>query len=219
MAENKLVIFDNDGTIMNSAPGITKCVQSALVRLGYPEPPAKELEVFIGPPLYEEFRAYAGMGHEEALQAVEYYRERYGTVGKFEADVYPGIPELFEKLQNAGCQIAVATSKPGIFTRQILEHFGLMHYIGYLAAPELTDTKSKKPELITSVLKWAGRLEDRENVYMVGDRHYDMDGAVRTGITGIGVTYGFGSREELISTGASVTVGSAAELGDYLLGT
>ncbi len=217
MAAEKLVIFDNDGTIMNSAPGITKSVQSALLRLGYPEVPQKELEVFIGPPLYEEFRAYAGMDHEEALQAVEYYRERYGAVGKFEADVYEGIPELFERLRDAGCRIAVATSKPGVFTRQILEHFGLMQYIGFMAAPDLSDTKSKKPELITSVLEWAGRLYDREGVYMVGDRHYDMDGAVRTGVTGIGVTYSFGSREELLQAGASVLVDSAAEVGDYIL--
>lgn len=123
-----LFLFDFDGTIVDSAPGVTKSAQIAMVRMGYPEYPLEELRSFMGPPLTYSFRETIGMSEEEADQAVVYFRERYREMGKLECSVFPGIPAMLEKLKHAGHQVAVASAKPEPFVREIMDHFGILGY-------------------------------------------------------------------------------------------
>ncbi|MDE7187181.1 MAG: HAD hydrolase-like protein, partial [Lachnospiraceae bacterium] len=120
------ILFDLDGTLTDPKLGITGCVQYALRKLGMEAPDADALEPFIGPPLMDSFREFCGLDEEKGAQAVAYYRERYAVDGLFENEAYPGIVQMLIRLQQAGCHLAVASSKPEVFVKKILEHFGMM---------------------------------------------------------------------------------------------
>ena len=117
----KYILFDLDGTLTDSAPGIIRCVQYALEKCGKGTCPDRELLPFIGPPLTESFQKICGMTAAEANTALEYYRERFARVGMYENSVYDGIPELLQNLRQAGKTLAVATSKPQLYAEKILE--------------------------------------------------------------------------------------------------
>ena len=119
----RAILFDLDGTLTQSGEGITKSVQYALEKLGKPEPDLKKLEVFVGPPLLQQFMKYAGLDEETAVKAVEYYRERYTDVGIFENRPYPGVEEMLEGLKRKGYILAVASSKPERFVHRISGSF------------------------------------------------------------------------------------------------
>ena len=122
----KAILFDLDGTLTESGEGITKCVQYALEKLGKPEENLKKLEVFIGPPLMEQLMKYAGLDEETAVKAVKYYRERYSNVGIFENKPYPGVENMLQELKRKKYILAVASSKPEDYVKQILDHFHLV---------------------------------------------------------------------------------------------
>ena len=213
----KLLLFDLDGTLTESAEGITRSIQHALIRMGLPEYPLKELEVFIGPPLLPKLMEVFGLPREKAEQGVVYFRERFGTVGKFENRLYPGIPEMLDALKEKGFLLAIATSKPEIYAREIAEHFHLAERLDLIAAAGPADTTGK-PEVIRKALAAMGYAAGSEDVWMIGDTHYDTEGAKENGIRSVGVTYGYGSEEELRSTGADVITGSVEELRSFLMG-
>ena len=144
----KAIFFDLDGTLTESGEGITKSVQYALEKLGKPEEDLDKLRVFIGPPLMEQFMKYADVDETEARRAVEYYREYFAPKGIFENEVYPGIPEMLSRLVEAGFTLIVATSKPAVFAKQILEHFGLSDYFSFVGGSELDGTRKRKAEVI-----------------------------------------------------------------------
>ena len=209
----KVILFDLDGTLTDSGPGITACVQYALEKMGRPEPDLKKLEVFIGPPLVDQFMAYAGFSKEEADKATEYYRERYTKTGMFENALYPGVEELLAYLKDQGCVLAVASSKPEIYVRQILEHFHLTGYFTEIVGAELEEGGiSKKEDVIEEALKRLHMESNRQDVVMVGDRSYDVLGAHACGIQCIGVAYGYGSMDELIKAGVTYVADSVEEL-------
>ncbi len=209
----KVILFDLDGTLTDSGPGITACVQYALEKMGRPEPDLKKLEVFIGPPLMDQFMAYAGFSKEEAEEATKYYRERYTKTGMFENSLYPGVEELLAYLKDQGCVLAVASSKPEPFVRQILEHFHLTGYFTEIVGAELEEGGiSKKEEVIEEALKRLHMESSRQDVVMVGDRCYDVLGAHACGIQCIGVAYGYGSMDELIKAGVTYVADSVEEL-------
>lgn len=209
----KVILFDLDGTLTDSSPGITACVQYALEKMGRPEPDLKKLEVFIGPPLVDQFMVYAGFSKEEADKATEYYRERYTKTGMFENALYPGIEELLAYLKDQGCVLAVASSKPEIYVRQILEHFQLTGYFTEIVGAELEEGGiSKKEDVIEEALKRLHMESNRQDVVMVGDRSYDVLGAHACGIQCIGVAYGYGSMDELIKAGVTYVADSVEEL-------
>ena len=209
----KVILFDLDGTLTDSGPGITACVQYALEKMGRPEPDLKKLEVFIGPPLMDQFMAYAGFSKEEAEEATKYYRERYTKTGMFENALYPGIEELLAYLKDQGCVLAVASSKPEVYVRQILEHFHLTGYFTEIVGAELEEGGiSKKEEVIEEALKRLHMESSRQDVVMVGDRCYDVLGAHACGIQCIGVAYGYGSMDELIKAGVTYVADSVEEL-------
>ena len=138
------IVFDFDGTIMESAPGITRSVRHALVTLGFPEPDEETLLKFIGPPLHPAFREFGGLSYEQAEEAVRVYRERYGAIGLFEARVYPGVAPLLRALKADGRYVAVASSKPDALVKRIAEHFGLTKYFDRIIGADPESHSSDK---------------------------------------------------------------------------
>lgn len=206
------VIFDLDGTLTESEPGITKSVQYALEQMNRPPLDAATLRRFIGPPLRESFIAVAGMAEDEADEAVRIYRERFSTVGWMENSVYEGIAPLLRALKAGGAYVAIATGKPEVFSRKIIDYFGLAPYIDRLEAITLSDHHADKVALVRRALP-----ERYERACMVGDRAGDMEGALGNGIEGIGALYGYGTREELENAGARFIAASVNALRDILL--
>ena len=188
----KTILFDLDGTLTDPQEGICKCINHALSYYGM-EKPHNELTQFIGPPLLNSF---AGMvGTENAQQAVVYYRERFSTVGLYENEVYPGVDETLAALKEKGYVLCTASSKPEIFVKKILEHFNLAHYFDFIGGASLNDNRGEKHEVIDYVLKEINA--DKTSTVMVGDTKFDLIGAQEMNLDAIGVTYGFGPREEL----------------------
>ena len=183
----KVILFDLDGTLTESGEGITKSVQYALEKLGKPEDDLKKLEVFVGPPLLQQFMEYAGLDEETGIKAVEYYRERYSTVGIFENQPYPGVEEMLDTLCQKGYTLAVASSKPEYFVKKILDHF---------ASHNFTEI-SGQSEMIQEVLARLNMQNHRDEVIMVGDKEHDVFGARKAGIECVAVAYGYGTEQEL----------------------
>ena len=206
-----IILFDLDGTLTDPKPGITKCVQYALAKMGIEEPDCDQLTPFIGPPLAKAFMAFYQMNEQEAAQAVAYYRERFATVGLYENSVYPGIPELLGRLTGQGSKLVVATSKPTVFSVKILEHFGLAAFFSEVAGSNLDGTRVEKAEVIAFALACLGDIRG-EAAIMVGDRMHDILGAKANGMNTIAVSYGYGSLEELRQAGPQQIVGSVEEL-------
>ena len=203
------VLFDLDGTLTQSEEGIWNCARYALSRMGFPEPDAATLRKYIGPPLVWSFRNLAGMTEEQALQAQAIYRERYNTLGLFENRVYPGIPQMLRRLRKAGFHLGVVTGKPEKPTLRILEHFGLAPYFESVICP--TDNRADKEQMIRKSLP-----EGFGEAWMVGDRKFDMEGGRLAGIHTLGVTYGYGSAEELTGAGAEKLAHTPREIAEIL---
>ena len=199
--EIKTVLFDLDGTLTDSGPGIMAGVQYALNKYGMEVDDFSRLRCFIGPPLKEQFQKFCGFSDEEGVRAVEYYREYYRDKGIFENEVYDGISELLRELKGAGLKVIMATSKPEAFAVTIAEHFGISRYFDFIGGSLMDGRRTKKSEVIEYVLDAAG-VEERSTVLMIGDRDYDILGAKEAGVHSLGVLYGYGSREELAAAGA-----------------
>lgn len=212
------VLFDLDGTLTDSKPGITRCVQFALAEFGIVVDDADELTPFVGPPLAESFRRYYGFDAEQSRQAIAIYRERFATVGLFENAVYPGVPEMLERLRLAGARLAIASSKPTIFVERILEHFGLAPYFAAVAGSNLDHTRVAKDEVIAHALSTLPPVDTRRAV-MVGDREHDILGARVHGIGTISAGYGYGTPEELRAAAPLAIADTVEELTDLLLAT
>lgn len=212
MKDYSLILFDLDGTLTESHPGIVNSVVYALKHYGLPVPEYSELLKFVGPPLAKSFTEFAGMSEEQAKEAVFVYREYFSTKGLFENAPYEGIAEVLGRLKAAGKRLAVATSKPDVFSEKILRHFGLMDYFDFLAGAAM-DEKSRltKTEVIEYALENCG-VTDRSRVLMVGDRSHDILGAKAAGLDSAGVLYGYGSREELEEAGADYIFETVADL-------
>ena len=196
-----VILFDLDGTLTDSGLGITNSVKYALEKEGITVNDRSELFCFIGPPLVESFQKFYGFSPEKALEITHVYREYYSEKGIFENEVYGGIEELLKKLKENGKRIVVATSKPELFARKILDHFSLSQYFEYIAGSNMNETRTGKSEVIEYALESCG-VTDPEKVIMVGDREHDILGAKKIGTASIGVLWGYGSREELEKAGA-----------------
>lgn len=211
----QVCLFDLDGTITDSAPGIINSVIYALKKFGIEETDREKLLAFIGPPLTESFQKFYGFSEEESWKGVEYYREYYAEKGIFECAVYEGLEETLKNLKDSGRKLLVSTSKPEVYARQIIDHFGLTKYFDYVAGMELDGGRGTKAQVIEYALKTC-RIENVEEVLMIGDREHDVLGAKSFGIDCAGVLYGFGSREELEMAGAKYIVSRPEELTDII---
>ena len=210
----KAVIFDLDGTLTQSEEGIWNSVKYAAEKLGFPEPDAPTLRKFIGPPLGYSFREYLGMDDATADKAVETYRERYNVVGLFENRVYTGIRRLLRTLKQEGCYIGIATGKPQVTSERVVAHFGLDKFVDKLCGPT-GGHQADKVALIRTALPADWNYENDE-AWMVGDRKFDVEGAIGAGVKSIGVGYGYGSEEELRTAGCTQYCATVAEMIDFL---
>jgi phosphoglycolate phosphatase len=202
------VLFDLDGTLTDPKLGITRSIQFALERLGADVPSIDDLTWCIGPPLLENFQQL--LDAERAPSAVVHYRERFASVGLFENKPYAGIHDVLSQLQSQDLRLFVASSKPEIYVRQILEHFELIEFFEGVFGSELDGTRSNKSELLRFAVSEA--KIDPSRATMVGDRKHDMIGAADNSIATIGVLYGYGSLEELTEAGADRLAKATDEL-------
>ncbi len=210
------VLFDLDGTITDSGPGIMNCVRYALEKSGMPEADESELRAFIGPPLHEQFRDFCGITDEQAEEMVRLYRERYSGTGIFENRVYDGVIPMLESLKEAGVRILLATSKPEKFAKIIADHFAFAEYFDFIGGANMDGTRTAKQEVIEYVLESCG-VSDRTDLIMVGDRRYDIEGAKKAGLASMGVLYGYGSREEIENAGPDLIAETPADIAALIL--
>ncbi len=211
-----VIFFDLDGTITDSGDGIKNSAAYALNKFGIPIPSRNELNKFIGPPLVSNFKNLFGMSDEDADLAVVYYREYYAVKGIFENTLYDGVTDMLEALKKAGKTIVLATSKPEIYANQILEYFKIHDYFAHVCGSEMDHRRTDKHEVIEYALETA-KVTDRSRIVMVGDRLHDIDGAKKSRLDSIGVTFGYGSEAELKDAGADHIVNDAKELTELLL--
>ena len=211
----KIVAFDLDGTITDSGPGIMNAIRYAVKKRGLPDVPEEVLRSFIGPPLKEQFRSVFGLSDEEGTIMVATYREYYGEKGIFENRVYDGVPEVFQKLQEAGVRILMATSKPEKYAKQIAEHFGFAKYFDFIGGACMDGRRTDKHDVIEYVIDSCKVC--RENTVMIGDRRHDMIGASKAGIRSIGALYGYGSRDELEKAGADMIAVTPDDISKLIL--
>lgn len=205
------LIIDLDGTLTDPRQGILACIRYALCKLGRAVPADDQLERFIGPPLQHVFAELVGSSERPAvLQAVAYYRERFSEAGIFENAVYPGIPEALSHLDERGMRLFLASTKPRVFAERILAHFRLDGYFHAIWGSELDGTRSDKSELIAHILS-EHRLACPATA-MVGDRMHDIRGALANGLIAVGALWGYGSRQELESAGASILLEQPSDL-------
>lgn len=215
MINYQYILFDLDGTLTDPKVGITKSVAYALKSFGIEVEDLDSLCKFIGPPLKESFMKYYGMNSEDGDKAVETYREYFKPYGVYENEVYEGIQGLLARLSACGKHLVLASSKPTVFVETILEHFDLRKYFEVVVGSELDGTRVAKAEVIEYALRLAD-VTDKSQVVMIGDREHDVIGAKENGVASIGVTYGYGSREEHEACGADMIVESVGELAKAL---
>ncbi len=210
----KCAIFDLDGTLTRSEEGIWNCVRYAAEKLGFPEPDADTLRKFIGPPLGYSFQHYMGMDEAMAELATKTYRERYAVTGLFENRVFPGVRRLLRTLKREGWYIGIATGKPQQYSERIIAHFGLDKYVEKLVGPT-SDRRADKVELVRAALP-VDFDPAADEAWMIGDRKFDVEGAIGAGVKSIGVGYGYGSEEELREAGCTQYCATVADVTDFL---
>ena len=206
-----VVLFDLDGTLTASGPGITRSAASALQAVGCSPLEDAALLGFIGPPLIESFREIAGLDEAAVIEALVAYRSYFVERGMYENSVYPGIVTLLQELFDAGRRLAVTTSKPLPYAVPIIEHFALGGYFEGVFGPTADDDGIDKKAVVAHALN-ALAIDDSTNVVLVGDRFHDVVGAHENGIACIGALWGYGSRDELVAAGADSLAADADEL-------
>lgn len=211
----KYILFDLDGTLIDSKVGIITAARFALDKMGVPETQIYNLERMIGPPLKYSFINFFNLSEDLVDTAVGYYREYYREKGIFEFEMYEGIPELLSMLKADGYILAIATSKPTVFAKRIIEKLGLAQYFDIIAGANLDESHSDKGEIIADACDVLN-IYNTHQAIMVGDRLYDINGANANDMDSIGVLYGYGSLEEFQDAGASYVVNTVRELGQLL---
>lgn len=201
------VFFDLDGTLTDPKPGIVRSIRYAMDRLGFASPLGDDLTWCIGPPLQQSFDQL--VGSDRAAKAVDYYRDRFSEIGWRENERYPGITDVLQTLTDRGLPLYVATSKPAVFADQIIDHFELRQFFTRVFGAELDGTRADKGSLLRHAVEEIGV---GENAVMVGDRKHDIAGARANQLKSIGVTYGYGSRDELQDAGADKIVDKPEDL-------
>lgn len=214
--DKKYLLFDLDGTLTDPKEGITNSVAYALRQYGIIENP-DDLLRFIGPPLHIGLMDWYGFEEKQAFEAVAHYRVFFADKGIYQNAVFEGAAEMLADLQKLGKTIVLATSKPEVYARQILEHFDLAKYFDHICGATLDGSRSIKADVITYALETAG-VTDKSQAVMIGDRHHDIEGGIRNGLETVGVLFGYGSREELEAAGAHRIVPTLPELHALLKG-
>ena len=207
------IFFDLDGTLIDSADGVINSVMHALVKHGINETDRDSLYRFIGPPLLDSFQRFYGFTPEETQQALADYREYYSEKGIFENDLMEGCVEMLACLKEHGCRLFVCTSKPDRYTYEILRYFKIDTFFDGVFAASWDETLSLKSEILRMGLSTV----DKSESIMVGDRHYDIDGAIANGIDSIGILCGYGDKEELVQAGATYIADNLSSISELVL--
>jgi len=214
MGAFEVLLFDLDGTLTDSGPGILRCARYALEKMGREIP--DNLNAFIGPPLTYSFTHLFGMNEEDTERAITFYRERYFTKGIFENEVYDGVIPMLEKLKAAGYTLAVATNKAERGAKTVVEHFGLDKYFSFVSASYSDTVRNTKHEIIEYAMEQLG-VTDKSKVLMIGDRCHDIVGAHEAGIKALGILWGYGDSEELTGHGADFLAETPEETADRII--
>jgi phosphoglycolate phosphatase len=211
------ILFDLDGTILDSAPGITSTLAWTFEKLGKPVPPPGKLLEYVGPPLLDSFQDLAGLEPTEAARTLEVYRERYLDYGALDSTVFPGIAALLRDIHDSPIPLSLATSKPELPATLMLNHFTLATTFDVITGASEDEVRSRKADVVAEALRRLRLIgADTSRPVMVGDRHHDIVGAAEHGVPTIFVTWGYGSPAEQV--GAIAVVDTPDELRSLLLG-
>jgi phosphoglycolate phosphatase len=212
------VLLDLDGTLIDSYPGILASCLAALRTLGHEPDENLDIRDAIGPPIEDAMRVLLrSFGDDRVGEAVTAYRQHYGESGLFGSVPYPGIGQSLEEMQRSGLRLYLATSKRAVFASRILDHLKLITYFDGIHGSVPSGELDHKPELLAHIVSRENLSSSRS--LMVGDRRYDISGAHAVGMRGLGVLWGYGSREELETAGADEIVQSPADLVRTVLAT
>ena len=210
------IIFDLDGTLIKSEEGLFDSITYALEKSGVDPGDRKDMKRMIGPVLWESFQKFYNMSAEEADRANAYFVEAYDKEGLYNASVYEGVEQMLETLRNAGRILLVVTAKPRDMAERVLNHTGIDRYFQAVIGPARGNKKTDKGSLLKEALSFLAKTGtdhfQKEQAVMVGDRMFDIQGAVETGIQSIGVLYGYGDRQELIDAGATLLADTPADV-------
>lgn len=215
MKDKKLIMFDLDGTLSESADGIRKCLILTLNEMGVDVPELNDYTKYIGPPMFTTLTGLCGLNEEQANEGVKIYIKHYIETGMYINRAYDGIPELLQKLRDKGKTVAVTTSKNEKLAIDVLKHIGLYDYFDFICGSGLDGTRKKKQEVIEYTVN---KLKfDKKDCVMIGDTKFDAEGAAAAGCDFIGVLYGYGVKAQMEQLGARVFASDVAQLGDILL--
>ena len=234
MHKYQFILFDLDGTVTDSGPGIMNAARRALLRYNIEDADPERLRLFVGPPLDKSFIERYGFSEEDAWKAIGYFREYYNDKGIFENSVYPGMEELLSGLKERGYTVAIASSKPQVMIHKVLGHFDIEKYFDVIVGCELDGTRSTKSEVVQEVLSQLATLAVEKGLFtekdtidtepaesvkqhaiMIGDRCYDAEGAHALGLPCIGILYGYGSREEMEQAKADYILETVKDLENF----
>ena len=208
----RYVIFDFDGTVVDTGEGILKSLQYSFEQMGREVPDLKDLKKFIGPPIHYSFTHYYDVSEEDVGDYIKKYRERYTVTGIYECELYDGIIELIDLLKAQGVKVGIASSKPLRLIYNVADHLGITDKFDAVVGVRMDDSNhSTKTGLILEAMELMG-AEEKSEVLMVGDRLYDIEGAKGAGVKSCGVLWGYGSEEEFREYGADFIVNEAQEI-------
>lgn len=207
------IFFDLDGTLTEPAEGICNSFVYSLGKFGIETKDKSLYQRFIGPPLYNSFSEYLPLDKVE--DAIRYFREYFNAKGKYENEVYSGVPEMLSELKQMGKKLILCTSKYELFARQIAEHFGLEKYFDFIAGASADESRSEKEDVLKYACEELG-IKDFSKAVMVGDRMYDILGGKACGMDTLGVLYGYGSYEELKNAGATNIAETVEDILNYV---
>lgn len=211
------ILFDLDGTIVDSARGITASLAYTFEQLGRPVPSPAELLAYVGPPILDSFRDFAGMSTGEMAEALAIYRPRYLEQGALDSTVFPGVPEVLRDIHDAGIPLSLATSKPEAPATLMLQHFGLLDYFDIITGASVDEVRSAKADVVAEALARLTAIgADLSRPVLVGDRIHDVEGAAAHGVPTIFADWGYGPASEQASSIAVAR--EPSELRQMLLG-
>lgn len=215
MRKYDTILFDLDGTIVESKPGIVKCIHDALVRYDVPHTSA-QLDKMIGPPFQVSMREILGLSDPVLIEnLIAVYRVEYGAGGWKDCSVYAGVEQLLSRLNDDGFCVCMATSKPLKFSEMMMEGLGLSKYFTFIGGTVSDSTPETKSDVINNVLSTL-KITDKSRVLMVGDRLYDVVGAHTSGVKAAGILWGYGSREEFADCNADYVIETPDALYNFL---
>lgn len=217
MRKYDYVIFDFDGTVVDTGEGILKSLQYSFREMGREVPELDDLKKFIGPPIHYSYTTYYGVSEEEVGMYIRKYRERYRAKGIYECALYDGFPGVLDALHKNGVKVGIASSKPESLIYDVADYLGVTGSFDAIVGVQLDDSNhSSKTGLVLEAMKKLGAA-DKERVLMVGDRLYDIDGAAGAGVDSCGALWGYGNEEEFREHNATYIVSDTDELLELVL--